>query len=163
MRSTASLAAVTLSLIGADDTFSVTYVDPADATDSADTSGTFRRTASLSITAFSASGYLPGEAASVTVTDRERNLDPLVRDSVAVIVTNPARADTEALVCLETTETSGVFVSTTTLGFEFVGVGVPGDSRLQVLILAVTFRLRPACAFKHYLLLFFFAGPDFSL
>jgi hypothetical protein len=121
-------------LIGADDTFTVSYVDPGDATDSADTVGTFRRTASAASVAFNAPSHLPGDSVSVTVTDRDRNLDPSARDTVIVTVTNPARGDTEVLLCLETTETSGIFASTSSLSFEFVAAGAPGDSRIQVLI-----------------------------
>ncbi|PIU46502.1 MAG: hypothetical protein COS94_10000, partial [Candidatus Hydrogenedentes bacterium CG07_land_8_20_14_0_80_42_17] len=119
--------------IGADDTFIVRYEDPIYQVDSSSATGTFVKTPSASSVTADKVSYLPGEFVTVTAVDIERNLDPLIKDTVIVTITSP-RNDTEILTCLETTETSGIFVSTTSPGFEIISGGLPGDGRIQALI-----------------------------
>ncbi len=121
-------------LIGAGETFTVVYVDPADATDSARATGLYAATAVPATVEFSRVSYNPGETAAVTVRDASRNADPLRRDTVTVILVNAVRSDTETLHLTESSETSCVFAADTPPGFEAVAIGVPGDGRIQALL-----------------------------
>jgi hypothetical protein len=93
------------------DTITVRYVDPTDPTDSV-TSVEVRVVRDTSPAAgYFPSSVRPGDSIWTIITDTDQNRSELIRDTVAVLVTNNRTGETEVVVLYETNPYSGSFDS----------------------------------------------------
>ncbi|RMH59454.1 MAG: T9SS C-terminal target domain-containing protein [Candidatus Hydrogenedentota bacterium] len=130
-------------MIGAGDTFSVTYRDPDAPSDSATVAGTFVMTFSTSALSFEKAIYAPGDSVVAVLTDPNANVDPRSPDTVSVTIIDAARGDTETVELTETTDTSGVFRNVVGLSFEVSDTPGVEDGVIQARLgetLTVTYR-----------------------
>ncbi|RMH57074.1 MAG: hypothetical protein D6679_08085, partial [Candidatus Hydrogenedentota bacterium] len=118
-------------LVALGDTFAAGYTDAYDATDSANSSAGVDTLGTLSTVALDAVFYTVADSVVITVTDRDRNLDPRSKDTVVVSVRNTRNGDSETLTLTETDSASLAF-RTNQLNLTDTGAPVPGDGNLRV-------------------------------